>query len=73
MATTRALIFDLDGVLVNTVDLHFRAWQFLAESHDIPFTRTDMIRLRGRLRRDCLLTLFENRPLTETQITDSIY
>jgi kojibiose phosphorylase len=72
MAATRAIIFDLDGVLVNTVDLHFRAWQFLAETHDIPFARTDMIRLRGRQRRDCLLTLFADRPLTETQITENL-
>jgi beta-phosphoglucomutase len=72
MPATRALIFDLDGVLVNTVDLHFRAWQLLAEAHEIPFTWTDMIGFRGRHRRDCLLTLFNTRELTESQIVEYI-
>lgn len=72
MAAIRAIIFDLDGVLVNTLDLHFRAWQYLAETHNIPFTRNEMNRLRGRQRRDCVLTLFAHFTLTETQITEYI-
>lgn len=68
MAAIAALIFDLDGVLVNTVSLHFRAWAHLAERHGITFAQDDMPRLRGRQRRDCLLDLFAGRSLTEAEI-----
>ena len=37
----RGLLFDLDGVLVNTNPLHARAWQELAEELGIPFTPAD--------------------------------
>ena len=37
----RGLLFDLDGVLVNTNPLHARAWQELAEELEIPFTPAD--------------------------------
>lgn len=68
----RALIFDLDGVLVNTVDLHFRAWQTLADAHGIPFSQPDMAYFRGRHRRDCLLALFRDRHLSDAQINEYI-
>lgn len=68
MSVIAALIFDLDGVLVNTVNLHFRAWAHLAERHGIAFAEDDMPRIRGRQRRDCLLDLFGERSLTEAEI-----
>lgn len=68
MSVVEALIFDLDGVLVNTVDLHFRAWSHIAAAHDIPFSQSDMSRFRGRQRRECLLDLFQGRNLTEAEI-----
>lgn len=64
-----ALIFDLDGVLVNTVGLHAQAWAHLAARHGIAFNESDMPRLRGRQRRDCLLDLFAGQPLTEAEIS----
>jgi beta-phosphoglucomutase len=63
-----ALIFDLDGVLVNTVDLHFQAWAYLAAQRNVSFDSLDMHRLRGRQRRDCLLELFDGHNLTEAEI-----
>ncbi len=68
MTGTQAMIFDLDGVLVDTVDLHYHSWRFLAEQHGIPFSWDDMADFRGRQRRDCLLSLFRGRALTEAQI-----
>ena len=34
-----ALVFDIDGTLIDSVDLHARAWQeaFAHFGHDIPF------------------------------------
>lgn len=40
-------IFDLDGVLVSTPDLHYQAWKRLTESLNLAFTRNDYERLKG--------------------------
>lgn len=40
--TFKGAIFDLDGVIVNTVPLHFESWKYLFETlHGIPFTNKD--------------------------------
>lgn len=40
--TFKGAIFDLDGVIVDTVPLHFKSWQYLFQTlHGIPFTRKD--------------------------------
>jgi len=61
----RAFIFDLDGVLTNTAELHFRAWKRLADEEGIPFTREDNERLRGVSRRESLMRLLKGRALPE--------
>jgi len=43
----RALIFDLDGVLTDTANLHYQAWQQLADELDIPLDQTIKERLKG--------------------------
>ena len=43
-----AVIFDLDGVLVTTDELHFEAWKALADKLGInDFTKADNVRQRG--------------------------
>jgi alpha,alpha-trehalose phosphorylase len=42
-----AVIFDLDGVLTDTAELHFRAWSRLAEEIGVPFDRQTNERLKG--------------------------
>jgi beta-phosphoglucomutase len=39
--TQRAAIWDVDGTLVDTAELHFRAWVALAAELNKPFTRAD--------------------------------
>lgn len=43
----KAVIFDLDGVLVDTAQYHFMAWKALAEELQIPFSREDNQALKG--------------------------
>ncbi|MGX7394156.1 beta-phosphoglucomutase [Carnobacterium mobile] len=50
----RGVIFDLDGVLVNTAKYHFFAWKELADELDIVFTEQDNERLKGISRMDSL-------------------
>lgn len=50
----RALIFDLDGVLVDTVDAHFAGWAAVARELGVPFSREQNESLKGVPRRDSL-------------------
>ena len=58
-------IFDLDGVLTNTAEYHYRSWKKLAEEEGLPFTRQDNEALRGVPRRRCLEILLSGRLLLE--------
>ena len=44
---TKAFIFDLDGVIVDTAKYHFLAWQKLAESLGINFSHEHNEQLKG--------------------------
>ena len=60
----RAVIFDLDGVLVSTDELHYQAWKQLADEERIPFDRRTNDRLRGVGRMDSLAIVLEQAPRT---------
>jgi beta-phosphoglucomutase len=58
----RAVIFDLDGVLVSTDEFHYRAWQRLADEEGIAFDRRANRRLRGVGRMESLEIMLERAP-----------
>ena len=58
----RGVIFDLDGVLVRTDELHYRSWRELADAEGIPFDRSVNERLKGLGRLEGLEALLENAP-----------
>ncbi|MGB7339625.1 MAG: beta-phosphoglucomutase family hydrolase [Phototrophicaceae bacterium] len=43
----RGLIFDMDGVIANTDELHYRTWQQLADEEGVPFSREKYIYMSG--------------------------
>lgn len=55
----RAVIFDLDGVLVTTDEMHYRGWKQLADEEGIPFDRSRNDRLRGVSRMESLEIVLE--------------
>jgi beta-phosphoglucomutase len=59
MMRTKACIFDLDGVIVDTAKYHFLAWTRLAEQIGIKFTGNDNERLKGVSRMDSLDIILE--------------
>jgi beta-phosphoglucomutase len=64
----QAVIFDLDGVIVSTDDLHYKAWQLLAQKLGISsFTRQDNMRQRGVSRMESLDILLEKADNAYTQ------
>lgn len=56
----QGVIFDLDGVLVTTDEMHFRGWKRLAEEEGIPFDRQVNHRQRGIGRMESLEVMLEN-------------
>ncbi len=64
----KAFIFDLDGVLTDTAEYHYRAWKRLADEEGLPFTRGDNERLRGISRRDSLMLILKDRVYPEEEI-----
>lgn len=66
----KALIFDLDGVIVATDELHYRSWRRLADEEGLTFDREVNARLLGRTRGDSLDIVAEGRPLTPKQRDD---
>lgn len=55
----KAVIFDLDGVLVFTDQFHYKAWKKLADDMGIYFDETINNRLRGVSRMDSLEIILE--------------
>jgi beta-phosphoglucomutase len=66
----RGIIFDLDGVLTDTSEFHYRGWQRLADEEGLPFDRQANEALRGIPRRASLLRILGDRPATEEQIQE---
>ncbi len=72
MNDIRAFILDLDGVITDTAEYHFRAWKRLADEEQVPFTREDNEALRGVSRRRSLELLLGDHVAryTEAQIQE---
>lgn len=66
----QGVIFDLDGVLTDTSEFHYRGWKQLAEEEGIPFDQQANERMRGLSRRDSLLQLLGERRVTEGQLQE---
>jgi len=66
--TIQAFIFDVDGVLTDTVELHFESWRHLAEEEGIPFTRAVNDDMRGLSRPASLQVFLGGRTVSE-QVT----
>src|ERR1700719_4626066 len=73
MRNRQAILFDLDGVLTDTSEYHFRAWKRLADEEGIPLTQEENdAHLRGVSRRESLMYILSlgNRKFTEEQIQE---
>jgi kojibiose phosphorylase len=66
----QGVIFDLDGVLTETAEYHYRGWQRLADEEGIPFNREANEAMRGLSRRDSLLLMLNGQARTEEQLEE---
>ena len=53
----KALIFDCDGTLADTMPLHWRAWEFITQRHGLDFPQKRFYELGGVPARDILKML----------------
>lgn len=63
----QAVIFDLDGVLADTAELHYESWRALAVEMEIPFDRRVNDEMRGLSRPESLAVFLRGR---ETEYSD---
>ena len=68
--TIHGFIFDLDGVLTDTAEYHYRAWKRLADEEGIPFEREQNEALRGVSRRRSLELLLNGRVFPEAKMQE---
>lgn len=59
----RGIIFDCDGTLADTMPLHWKAWQTIAQRHRFEFTEERFYALGGVPSRDILKLLGEEQRL----------
>lgn len=66
--TLKAVIFDLDGVITDTAEYHYRSWKRMTEEEGLPFDRTVNEELRGISRRESLRIILGERQLPEEEM-----
>ncbi|NJP39349.1 beta-phosphoglucomutase [Alkalicoccus luteus] len=67
MKQIEAVIFDLDGVLIDTAEYHYVAWKNLAADMGFEFKREDNERLKGVSREESLRILLETGAVEKTE------
>jgi beta-phosphoglucomutase len=65
----RAVIWDVDGTLVDTAGQHFRAWERVCGELGRPFTRADFAATFGWRNPEIIAQLFGDR-FSETEVDD---
>lgn len=69
-STIKGFIFDLDGVITDTAEYHYRGWKRLADEEGLTFTREDNEHLRGIPRRESLMLILKGRVFPEAKIIE---
>lgn len=64
-----AVIWDVDGTLVDTAEMHFHAWARMAKQMGQPFSRHDFALTFGRRNPEIIRYLF-HREFTDAEVTD---
>ena len=64
----KGIIFDLDGVLIHTDEMHYLAWKQVADRIGVVFNREINNRLRGVSRMESLEIILENaKPISDAE------
>lgn len=67
----KALIFDLDGVIADTIHAHEAGWELVAKQFGVPVTPELLFSFRGKRRHDILKTI-AGRTLSDTEFDSAM-
>ncbi|EPX58414.1 Beta-phosphoglucomutase [Cystobacter fuscus DSM 2262] len=67
-----AVLFDLDGVIIDTTDMHYRAWDTFARSHGYIPSQTELLATNGRRADETLRAWFGER-LGESELAALVH
>ena len=65
LRNVKALIFDLDGTLADTMPYHYEAWRLTAEAHGMTMTKDFLRSMMGSAAKVIARKLCENHGITE--------
>lgn len=68
MTKALGVIFDMDGVLVDTYWTHFQSWQQMANERGLVMTKRQFDATFGRTSREIIASLWPNERMTEAEI-----
>ena len=66
----KAVIFDIDGVLIDSYAAHLHSWQAVAGSHGHCMTESDFATTFGQTSREIIQTIWSEASLSDSQIAD---
>jgi beta-phosphoglucomutase family hydrolase len=64
---TNAVLWDMDGVIVDTAEAHFRSWRFAFQKRGVNFTLEDFNSIFGQ-RNDTIIRKIMGNSVTQSQI-----
>ncbi|MBC8868465.1 MAG: HAD family phosphatase [Planctomycetes bacterium] len=70
MSTDLAVIFDVDGVLVDSYNAHYQSWQLLCRERGLEMTHGQFIATFGRTSREIIKELWPDRITTEAAVAE---
>jgi len=70
MSTDLAIIFDVDGVLVDSYNAHYQSWQRLCRERGLEMTQGQFIATFGRTSREIIKELWPDQITTEAAVAD---
>lgn len=70
MSTDLAVIFDVDGVLVDSYDAHFQSWLLLCKERGLEMTEQQFIATFGRMSREIIKELWGDSITTDAMVQE---
>ncbi|HUG90631.1 MAG TPA: HAD family phosphatase [Planctomycetaceae bacterium] len=68
MARLEAVIFDMDGVLIDSYDAHFRSWRKLAAERGREYSEDDFVAGFGRTSREVILEQWGGERMSDGEV-----
>lgn len=67
---SRAVIFDLDGVLIDSFHAHYESWQEVAAEHGVVLTEQEFARTFGRTSREIITSSWAVPDLSDARVRE---